>query len=192
MKPSSTCLNETSSLIFSQQSAQMPSGKLTKQCPVTQYSCLLFLFLFLFPSPLVCVLVDFSFFPFSFSNSLAHLQSKFSIGPDRAFLSSSSHNSFFDNSPIPDVLRSNALLKLNWGRLFHNLNSASQSHTVNVTAQEGRNASPAMNEVLTATTTNDRFVPLKAEVSMCVKSESVSNEIDEIDSQHEKHDEQRI
>jgi hypothetical protein len=35
MKPSSTCLNETSSLIFSQQSAQKPSEKLTNQCPDT-------------------------------------------------------------------------------------------------------------------------------------------------------------
>jgi hypothetical protein len=61
-----------------------------------------------------------------------------------------------------------------------------------VTLQKGGNASPAMNGVLPGTVTKDRFVPLQAPASMRVNSESVSNEIDESDSQHEKHDEQRI
>jgi hypothetical protein len=36
-----------------------------------------------------------------------------------------------------------------------------------------------MNETLTGTTTNDKHVAVKAPVSMCVSSESASNEIDE-------------
>jgi hypothetical protein len=58
--------------------------------------------------------------------------------------------------------------------------------------QERGNASPAMNKVLPGTTTKDRLVGEQARVSMRVNSESVSNEIDESDSQYEKHDEQRI
>jgi hypothetical protein len=45
--------------------------------------------------------------------------------------------------------------------------------------QEAENAVPAMNETPPGTTTNDRHVAAKAPVSMCVNSESVSNEIDE-------------
>jgi hypothetical protein len=49
-----------------------------------------------------------------------------------------------------------------------------------------------MNDVLSGTTTKDRFVHWQALASMRVNSESVSNEIDESDLQYEKHDEQRI
>jgi hypothetical protein len=49
-----------------------------------------------------------------------------------------------------------------------------------------------MNEVPPGTTTDDKDVILKAPASMCVNSESVSNEIDETDWQFEKHPEQRI
>jgi hypothetical protein len=61
-----------------------------------------------------------------------------------------------------------------------------------VTAQEEGNASPAMTEVLSGTITKDRFGAQKAQASMSIKSDSVSNEIDESDLQYEKHDEQRI
>jgi hypothetical protein len=61
-----------------------------------------------------------------------------------------------------------------------------------MTAQEEGNASPAMNEVLRGTTTKDRFVSRQARASMRINSESVSNEIDESELQHEKHSEQRI
>jgi hypothetical protein len=61
-----------------------------------------------------------------------------------------------------------------------------------VTAQKGENSSLAMSEILSGTTTKDRLVPAQASVSMCVNSESVSNEIDESDSQYEKYSEQRI
>jgi hypothetical protein len=44
-----------------------------------------------------------------------------------------------------------------------------------------------MNETFGGTTTERRQVP----VSMRVNSESISNEIDESDSQFEKHDEER-
>jgi hypothetical protein len=61
-----------------------------------------------------------------------------------------------------------------------------------VTVQSAGNASPAMNETVTGTTTKERYVPAKAPASIRVNSESVSNDIDESDSQYEKHDEQRI
>jgi hypothetical protein len=56
---------------------------------------------------------------------------------------------------------------------------ASQSHSASVTAQQGGNASPAMNEVLRGTTTNKIFVFQQTRASMRPNSESVSNEIDE-------------
>jgi hypothetical protein len=59
-------------------------------------------------------------------------------------------------------------------------------------AQEGGNASRAMNEILPGRTTKDRFVFPQAPVSMRVNSEFVSNEIDESDMQYEKHPEQII
>jgi hypothetical protein len=49
-----------------------------------------------------------------------------------------------------------------------------------------------MHEVLLGTTTSDIFVATRASASMRVSSDSVSNEIDERDSQYEKHAEQRI
>jgi hypothetical protein len=49
-----------------------------------------------------------------------------------------------------------------------------------------------MNEVLAGTTTKQRRVSAKAIASICVNSESTSNEIDESDMQHEKHNEQMI
>jgi hypothetical protein len=61
-----------------------------------------------------------------------------------------------------------------------------------VTVQSAGNASPAMNETLTGTTTKERCVPAKAPASIRVNSEYLSNEIDESDLQDEKHDEQRI
>jgi hypothetical protein len=61
-----------------------------------------------------------------------------------------------------------------------------------VTAQEGGSASPAMNDVLPGMIAKDRFVFKQALASIRVNSDSVSNEINESDLQHEKHDEQRI
>jgi hypothetical protein len=49
-----------------------------------------------------------------------------------------------------------------------------------------------MNEILSGTTTKDRFVAQHAPSSMRVNSEFVSNEIDESDLQSEKQNEQRI
>jgi hypothetical protein len=49
-----------------------------------------------------------------------------------------------------------------------------------------------MNEVLAGRTTKERFVSQQTRASMCVNSESVSNEFDESELQAEKHDEQRI
>jgi hypothetical protein len=49
-----------------------------------------------------------------------------------------------------------------------------------------------MNNVLPGTTTKYRCVPAKAPASICVNSESVSNEIDESDWQDENDDELRI
>jgi hypothetical protein len=49
-----------------------------------------------------------------------------------------------------------------------------------------------MNETLSGITTKDRHVAVKAAASMRVNSESVSNDIDESDSQNEKHSEPRI
>jgi hypothetical protein len=65
------------------------------------------------------------------------------------------------------------------GGPFHALNSASQSDPAIVTAQEGGNASSAMNEELPWITTNDKSVAQQALASMRVNSESISNEIDE-------------
>jgi hypothetical protein len=129
---------------------------------------------------------------FSFSNSPGHYQSNFPIGSDRVFLSSASPDSFVANSQIPDVLRLNAAIELNWRRPFHGLNSASQSDPVSVTAQEEENASPAMNEVSAGTRTKDRCVASQAPDSIRTNSESVSNEIDESEWQFEKQCEQRI
>jgi hypothetical protein len=61
-----------------------------------------------------------------------------------------------------------------------------------VTAHEGGNASPAMNDVLPGTISKDRFVASQALASMHANSEFVSNEIDESGRQYEKDDKQRI
>jgi hypothetical protein len=61
-----------------------------------------------------------------------------------------------------------------------------------VRAQPGGNALLAMNPLFSGTTTDDKDVKWKAQSSMRVNSESVSNEIDESDLQFEKHDEERI
>jgi hypothetical protein len=103
------------------------------------------------------------------------------ISSGNVFISSSSTDSFAVNSPIPDVLHSS-----------HTLNSAPESDTVNVTAQERGNASSAMNIVLSGTTTQAIGVASQAPASMRFNPESVSNEIDESDVQYEKHCEQRI
>jgi subtilase family serine protease len=58
--------------------------------------------------------------------------------------------------------------------------------------QEGRNASPAMNDVFLETIIKVRFASQQAALSVHVDSESRSTEIDENDSQPEKHDEERI
>jgi hypothetical protein len=126
-----------------------------------------------------------SFFRFSFSNSVGQRQSNFPIRSDGIFLASSSPESLFANSPIPDILRSNASLKPNWRRPFHALNSVSQSDPANLTAQVRGNASVAINKVLPGTTTKDIFVSQQAPRSVPVNSESVSNEIDESDFQYE-------
>jgi hypothetical protein len=119
-------------------------------------------------------------------------ESNFAIGLDGVWFSSSSPDSFFPNSRIPDVLGSNASLKQNWRRLFHALNSGSQSDPAIVTTREGRNASPAMNAVLSGTTTKDSCVSQQARASMHANSEFVLNEINESHLQSEKHDEQII
>jgi hypothetical protein len=49
-----------------------------------------------------------------------------------------------------------------------------------------------MNEILAGRTTKERFVSQQTQASMCVNSESVSNEIDENELQYEKHSEQMI
>jgi hypothetical protein len=54
-----------------------------------------------------------------------------------------------------------------------------------VTAQEGGNASPAMNQTLTGTTMKDRLVFQQATALMRVNSESISNEIDKSELQYE-------
>jgi hypothetical protein len=51
---------------------------------------------------------------------------------------------------------------------------------------------PAMNDTLTGTTTKNANVGVKVPTSMCVNSESASNEIDESELQNEKQPEQRI
>jgi hypothetical protein len=103
----------------------------------------------------------------------------------RSFLFVSQTN--LANSRSSDVLRSNASLEPNWRRVFHALNSASQSDPANVTAQERGNASLAMKDVLPGTITNHSFAHQQAPASMCVNSESVSNEIDESRVHDEKH-----
>jgi hypothetical protein len=201
---SSTCLNQTSSLPFSQQLGWKFLEKIHEAVSGTHQSWLLFisafacfcflcslfllLFLFLFRSFVFVGFVDFSFLPFYFSNSLGSHQSNFSyplwwhlpfIIISRLLLSQCSH------PKCPSLIP-------NWRCLFHAQISASNSDPANVTAQEGGNTSPAMNEVLTGTTTKDRFVLQQAPASMRVNSESVSNEIDESDLQNKKHFEQRI
>jgi hypothetical protein len=94
-------------------------------------------------------------FPFSFSISLRQHQSSCPIHPDRVSTSSSSPESFFPNSLIPDVLRSIASFETNRPPLSHPLNSLSKSHSENLTAQSRGNASPVMNEVPPGTTTDD-------------------------------------
>jgi hypothetical protein len=49
-----------------------------------------------------------------------------------------------------------------------------------------------MDKTFSGTRMQSMQVPVKASVSMCVNSKSVLNEIDESDSQSQKHDEQRI
>jgi hypothetical protein len=71
-------------------------------------------------------------------------------------------------------------------------NYASESDPANVTTQQGGNASPAVNKTFAGTTTKDIRVAANASASMCVNSESDSNEIDESELQDEKHGEQRI
>jgi hypothetical protein len=141
--------------------------------------CLLFILLFLFVFHSVVSL------------SQTHF-GNFLISSDRVFPSLSSRDSFIANSPIPDVIRSNASLEPNWRRLFHALNSACESGSANVAAQERGNASLAMNDVLQGTTTKDRFVCRYAPASIRINSESLLNETDESDAQYERHDEQRI
>jgi hypothetical protein len=129
------------------------------------------------------VFVVFSFLSFCFSNSLGHHQSNFPIRSGGIFLSLSSLDPFFLNFPIPNVLRSNASLLPNWRCRFHAQISASHFDPANVIAQEGGNASPAMNQVLTRTTARDRLVLQPSPASMRINPESVSNEIDESDPQ---------
>jgi hypothetical protein len=86
----------------------------------------------------------------------------------------------------------NASLELNWRRPGHSQNAAFESPPAHATLQSIKNALPAMNETLTGRTPKDKDVAAKAQASMRVNSESVSNEIDECELQCEKHDEQRI
>jgi hypothetical protein len=84
------------------------------------------------------------------------------------------------------------LLEPDRRRRFHSLNPASEAAPADVTGQWRGKPLPAMNEVLSGTTTEYGCVPAKAPALMRVNSEVVSNEIDESDLQHENHDEQRI
>jgi hypothetical protein len=158
------------------------------------FSCLLFILLisFIFPSFSFFGCCLFSVLSFSFESLRGNYRCNFPIGSHRIFISSSFLDLCLPNPHVSDVLRSNALLEPNWRPILHALNSASQSDLANVTAQEGGNASPAMNDVLPGTTTKCRRVPMKAPDSMRANSESRSNEIDESEKQYEKHDEQRI
>jgi hypothetical protein len=54
------------------------------------------------------------------------------------------------------------------------------------------NPPPAINDIFSGTTTDDKNVAVKTSASMHANSDSVSNEIDESDLQDEKHPEQRI
>jgi hypothetical protein len=56
-----------------------------------------------------------------------------------------------------------------------------------VTAQWSGNASPAMNEIFAGTAMKDKRVASNAPASICVSSESDSNEIDESERHFEKH-----
>jgi hypothetical protein len=93
---------------------------------------------------------------------------------------------------FPQGFRSNASLEQERRRRFHLLKPASESGHVDVTTQSLGKLSPAMNDALPGTTTKNRYVAAKAPVSIRVNSESVSNEIDESDSQYEKQSEQMI
>jgi hypothetical protein len=100
--------------------------------------------------------------------------------------------SFIAKSRISDILRSHALCEPNWRLPFHALNSAYESNSAKMTAQDGGNAPPAMNMVFPGTMTKDTCVFQHARASMRINSEFVSNEIDESNVQCEKHDEERI
>jgi hypothetical protein len=95
-------------------------------------------------------------------------------------------------SRISDAIHSNTPPKPNWRRISHALNLALESDTVNARAQEGGNASPAMNEISAGTRIKDRYVAVKVRASIRVNLESFSNEIDDNGLQCEKHSEQRI
>jgi hypothetical protein len=90
------------------------------------------------------------------------------------------------------VHHSNASLDPDWRRPDHSRNAAFESPLAGATAQSVGNASPAMNQILSGIIAKDKHVAANAFDSMCVKSESVSNEIDESNSQSEKHSEHRI
>jgi hypothetical protein len=62
-------------------------------------------------------------------------------------------------------------------------------HRRGITTQLAGDAPPATNNVFSGRTTNDKDVRLKAPAPMRANSESASNEIDESESQYEKHDE---
>jgi hypothetical protein len=120
MKPSPTCRNNILSLTFPQQSARKPSEKSqnTVQALINRayFSFCLF-----------------SFFRFCVLNAVYHHQWNSCIRSDGVFLSISLLDSFVANSPIPDVMRSNASHDPNWRRRFHAPNSASQCEPVKVT-----------------------------------------------------------
>jgi hypothetical protein len=123
----------------------------------TSFGCFCHIFLlYLF------VFVHFSFFRFIFSNSFRHHQCILPIWLDSTFRSSSSPDLFVNDSRIPDVVRSNDSLEPNRRWLFHGLHSALQSDPANVTAQEGRNASQTIDDVLPGTIITDRFVSQQA------------------------------
>jgi hypothetical protein len=87
------------------------------------------------------------------------------------FLFSSFSSSVFANSPIPDVLRLNASLKVNWWPLFRALNCASQSDPGNMTAHERGSAWPAIKEGLSGTRTKDGSVSRSMAALMRLNSE---------------------
>jgi hypothetical protein len=123
-------LSSSSSLAFCQQLARKSLGKIHEA--VSRPSAIMFAFHLRLCSSLMLLFLFLLFVrSICLKNSLRHHQSNFPIGSDRVFLSSSFPDSFFPNSLIADVLRSNAPSDPASWPCFHVLNSASESDPAN-------------------------------------------------------------